>query len=148
MTGKRQWSLVGFGAIAALLYALWRLLEARRRESGITWEPEPFPSPPRPRVDAVPDASVPRSAEVAAESTDAEPVEPAATDGAPASAAEQAAWVEPVEGACPATHPVKAKLSSGIFHAPGAQMYERTKADRCYADAEAAEADGLRASKR
>ena len=132
MTGKRRWSLVGFGAIAALLYALWRLLEARRRESGITWEPQPFPSPPRPRVDAVPDASVPRSAEVAAESTDAE----------------QAAWVEPVEGACPATHPVKAKLSSGIFHVPGAQMYERTKADRCYADAEAAEADGLRASKR
>ena len=90
----------------------------------------------------MPDASVPRSAEVAAETANA---------GAPddvAGARRGVRWVEPVDGACPTTHPVKAKLSSGIFHVPGAQMYERTKADRCYADPEAAEADGLRASKR
>ena len=57
-------------------------------------------------------------------------------------------WVEPADGQCPVSHPVKAKLGSGIFHVPGAQMYERTRADRCYADAASAEADGLRASKR
>jgi hypothetical protein len=133
MTAKRRWSLVGFGAIAAVLYALWRLLEARRSESGITWEPQPFPSPPRPRVDAAPEAST---------------AEPAVEAEAGVEVEVPTAWVEPVDGACPATHPVKAKLSSGIFHVPGAQMYERTNADRCYADAEAAEADGLRASKR
>jgi hypothetical protein len=61
---------------------------------------------------------------------------------------EPSSWVEPADGQCPVSHPVKAKLGSGIFHVPGAQMYERTRADRCYADAASAEADGLRASKR
>ena len=59
------------------------------------------------------------------------------------------AFVEPgADGACPATHPVKAKLASGIYHVPGGGNYERTKPDRCYVDAAAAEADGLRAAKR
>jgi hypothetical protein len=58
-------------------------------------------------------------------------------------------WVEPAEsGACPANHPVKAKLASGIYHVPGGANYARTQADRCYLSAGAAEADGLRASKR
>jgi hypothetical protein len=57
-------------------------------------------------------------------------------------------WVEPVAGACPTAHPVKAKLASGIFHAPGGASYDRTKADRCYASVEAALADGLRPAKR
>jgi hypothetical protein len=59
-----------------------------------------------------------------------------------------AAWVPPDEGACPAPHPVKAKLASGIYHRPGGQSYERTRPDRCYRDGAAAEADGLRAAKR
>jgi hypothetical protein len=42
---------------------------------------------------------------------------------------------------------VKAKLGSGIFHVPGGASYERTKADRCYCDADAAQRDGLRAAK-
>jgi hypothetical protein len=46
------------------------------------------------------------------------------------------------------SHPVKAKLSSGIFHVPGGQNYARTKPDRCYRDPEAAVADGLRRSQR
>jgi hypothetical protein len=58
------------------------------------------------------------------------------------------AWVEPdADGECPATHPIKAKMTSGIYHLPGGANYTRTKADRCYADAAAAEADGLRPSK-
>ena len=58
-------------------------------------------------------------------------------------------WVEPADsGACPAHHPVKAKLASGIFHVPGGANYARTRADRCYLSGEAAEADGLRPSKR
>jgi hypothetical protein len=59
-----------------------------------------------------------------------------------------AAWVEPVDKACPPTHPVKAKLSSKIFHVPGGANYERTSPDRCYRDGAAAEADGFVRSKR
>lgn len=67
---------------------------------------------------------------------------------APVSTAEPAAtWIEPVDGACPATHPVKLNETSGIFHLPGGRFYERTNADRCYTSAEAAVADGYRASK-
>lgn len=58
-------------------------------------------------------------------------------------------WVEPTsEGECPDGYPIKAKLSSKIFHAPGQLNYDRTTPDRCYASTEAAEADGLRAAKR
>jgi hypothetical protein len=57
-------------------------------------------------------------------------------------------WIEPADsGACPAHHPVKAKVASGIFHVPGGANYARTRADRCYLSPEAAEADGLRQSK-
>ena len=56
--------------------------------------------------------------------------------------------VDAVDGVCPTSHPVKAKRSSEIYHVPGGSSYERTKADRCYLDAAAAEADGLRPAKR
>lgn len=59
-----------------------------------------------------------------------------------------AAWVPAVDGACPVDYPIKAKHSSEIFHSPEGASYERTAADRCYRDAEAAEADGLRPAKR
>ena len=39
-------------------------------------------------------------------------------------------------------------MRTGIYHPPGAFAYDRTHADRCYRDAEAAESDGLRAAKR
>jgi hypothetical protein len=58
-----------------------------------------------------------------------------------------APWIEPVDGACPASHPIKAKLSSGIYHSPGGMNYDRTKPDRCYLNGPAAERDGLRAAK-
>ena len=57
-------------------------------------------------------------------------------------------WVEPDAGTCPTGYEIKAKLSSGIFHVPGMVNYARTTPDRCYASAEAAEADGLRPAKR
>ena len=58
------------------------------------------------------------------------------------------AWVLPEGGECPASHPVKAKVLTGIFHVPGSANYARTRPDRCYRDAAAAEADGLRPPKR
>jgi micrococcal nuclease len=57
-------------------------------------------------------------------------------------------WRAPVDGGCPPGYEIKAKLSSGIFHLPGMVNYARTTPDRCYASAEAAEADGLRPAKR
>jgi hypothetical protein len=55
--------------------------------------------------------------------------------------------VEPVDGACPDGFPIKANDNSGIYHVPGGRFYERTRPERCYPTAEAAEADGYRRSK-
>ena len=57
-------------------------------------------------------------------------------------------WVEPVGGTCPTGYPVKASLSSGIFHVAGGLFYDRTRPDRCYRDPAEATADGLRQAKR
>ena len=57
-------------------------------------------------------------------------------------------WVDPISGECPVSHPVKAKLTSGIYHLPGGGNYDRTRAERCYVSADAATADGLRPPKR
>jgi hypothetical protein len=51
------------------------------------------------------------------------------------------------DGSAPESHPIKVKLSSGIFHVPGGRFYDRTRPDRCYPTAAAAEADGYRRSK-
>lgn len=59
-----------------------------------------------------------------------------------------AAWVEPVDGVCPATHPIKGNAGSGIFHVPGGMSYERTVPERCYASEADAESDGFRRAKR
>jgi len=56
-------------------------------------------------------------------------------------------WVAPVDGVCPEGYPIKANDSSGIFHVPGGRFYARTTANRCYASADAAIADGYRAAK-
>lgn len=74
--------------------------------------------------------------------TPAEPVE-----GQPDPEA-QVSSVGSEDGTCPPDWPVKANARSGIFHVPDGAMYDRTRADRCYATPEAAEADGLRRSKR
>jgi hypothetical protein len=57
-------------------------------------------------------------------------------------------WVEPVDGACPLTHPVKGNSNSGIYHVAGGRFYDATIPERCYRDTAAAEEDGMRASKR
>ncbi len=81
----------------------------------------------------------------------AQPADASAEDtvgAAPEATASDRPWVDPVEGACPASHVVKAKLRSGIYHVPGMLNYARTVPDRCYVDVPAAEADGLRPAKR
>jgi hypothetical protein len=115
-------------------YAMWRAYERRKVNTGVNWDPQPFPYPPQPHAEAPSETEPAPSAPV---------VETAAVE-----AAGESGWIEPNDGACPASYPVKAKLTSGIFHVPGGSNYERTHPDRCYASPEAAESDGLRPAKR
>jgi len=120
---KHRWlrRTIGLGVVAGAAYAVWRAIEKNQMPGDSGWEPQPFPFPPQPRS--------------------GEPTKRGDQDTTPD-------YVEPAGSACPASHPVKAKLASGIFHVPGGQSYERTTPDRCYRDAAAAMRDGLRASKR
>jgi hypothetical protein len=139
--------MLGHGLVAGAAYAAWRAWQTRvpQPATDVEWEPAPFPFPPTPRVRAagrdtghdaggdhvhVPESVTPGGGpEVDGIVTGVEP------------------WMEPLDGTCPASHPVKAKLSSGIFHVPGGANYDRTVPDRCYVDGAAAEADGLRRAK-
>ena len=106
---------------------------------------EPVRSPARPS---------PAPAKTTRKVTKAAPPAPVAKVAAPAKKVStrrrrpDVLWVEPVGGACPTGYPVKASLSSGIFHVVGGLFYERSKPDRCYRTPAAAEGDGLRQAKR
>lgn len=66
----------------------------------------------------------------------------------PPAAGDVPSWVPADEdGSAPDSHPIKVKESSGIYHVPGGRFYDRTRPDRCYPTADAAEADGYRRSK-
>ena len=78
-----------------------------------------------------------------AAAADPAPADPVPADDGPSGDV----WADPIDGQCPPGFPVKVKLSSGIYHVEGMMNWERTHADRCYVSAEAAEADGYRASK-
>ena len=95
----------------------------------------------RPAAPSVPVAAVPSTP-----TTDAVLARPPASTGSDSAAATDS--IDPIDGACPDGFPIKAKLKSGIFHAPGMQNYDRTTPDRCYRSAAAAEAQGLRPAKR
>jgi hypothetical protein len=83
------------------------------------------------------------------------PFEPAPVEPAPVERIhvglvrhDHASFIEPPSsGTVPDEYPIKAKDSSKIFHVPGGTFYERTKADRLYASADAAIDDGYRPSK-
>ena len=111
---------------------------------------EPTPAPPQPTAaaDAEPELAVPPVKKAAAKRTAAKKA-PARASKKAAPAPIPAAWVAPEPGGiCPTTHPVKAKLTSKLFHLPGMFAYARTNPDRCYRDEAAAEADGLHRAKR
>jgi hypothetical protein len=125
--------LLGAGLLGGAAYAAWRAWNTRQSADGarLEWQPSPFPYPPVPRTNAAQATAAPAAASATA-----------ASDGASAASAQPNA-----DGSCPVSHPIKAKLGSGIFHVPGGANYERTKPDRCYADESAAISDGLRRSK-
>ena len=49
---------------------------------------------------------------------------------------------------CPATHPIKGNLDSGLYHVPGGASYNQTIAEFCFTTREAAETAGFDAAKR
>ena len=134
------------GLLGGALAAVAKAVQSR------TSTPEPAPAAWTPLPNAEPVVVPPRTTTPTVRTTapiadlQEGPVTP--PRGTPAAAAPAAPWVEPVDGGAPASHPIKAKMSSGIYHSPGGLNYERTKPDRCYRDAAAAEADGLRPAKR
>ena len=115
--------LVWLGVFAGGGFAGYRLWSQRQAQSVST--PEWPPLAPEPRATATaPQAAAPATA-----------------------AAPEARWVLPVNGECPEGYPLKANDNSGIFHVPGGRFYARTVAERCYATAEDAIADGYRPAK-
>lgn len=107
--------------------------------------------------DAAPDDSA-ETDDVTTAAAEAPPERPAPASGGAASTTSDTStsepnppgerWVFPVDGECPESHPIKAKLRSGLYHLPGMMAYDRAKPDRCYATEVDAEADGLRRAKR
>lgn len=56
--------------------------------------------------------------------------------------------IEPVDGTCPASHPIKGNKSSMgalIYHTPASASYDRTRPEACFATEADAEAAGYRA---
>jgi len=155
-------NVVVFSAFAALLALLLRTLRST-----------PLPSSSIPTGGSAPSTTLsPASAHgdaitavgPSAEPSSAEPppvadalpglggVDPLIAEGEPEAAATSTNlpdWIAATAGdEPPASHPVKAKLASGIYHVPGGISYERTRPDRWYLSVAAAEADGLRAARR
>ncbi len=140
------------GLLAGLGFALVKLFGGR---SPATTDARPSDEPwPRLRTD--PAVPAPPAVALVPDPVAPSPVAPVVTEAVVAKAKKAPAkkkpltapWVESQGGVCPTSHPVKAKLSSKIFHLPGMLNYERTNPDRCYRDPSAAEADGLRPAKR
>lgn len=98
----------------------------------------------QPLADSAPTEKRSGPVRFAAAPPDTAPADPAD----PADPDTEQTWVEPIDGGCPLTHPVKGNADSGIFHVPGGMSYERTVAERCYATEADAEADGFRRAKR
>jgi hypothetical protein len=149
--------LVGLlgGALAAVAKAVQSRVGSPESAPAVpaSWTPlpktEPVVVPPRvttPTVRSTAPVADLQESPAPAPAAPSAPAKKAATSKK--AAAPAAPWVEPVDGEAPSSHPIKAKMSSGIFHSPGGLNYERTKPDRCYRDAATAEADGLRPAKR
>lgn len=102
-----------------------------------------------PEPELEPDEAAPGEAEGTAEPDAAGESDEELADGeAEEPPPPSSAWVEPVDGVCPASHPLKAKAASLIYHLPGMGNYERVKPDRCYVDEPSAQADGFRKAQR
>lgn len=103
----------------------------------------PPAGPPVPATGSRPTASQPATGTATVETATGSP-----TGGGDAAPVADRTWAAAVDGACPDGYPVKANLTSGIFHEPGQTSYDRTNPDRCYPSARSATDDGLRPARR
>jgi hypothetical protein len=117
--------LIWLGVLAGGGYGAYRVWQQRQSPPGA--------SPQWPPLETERPAA-------AAKVAKAEPAEPVPAEPV-------ARWRAPLNGDCPDGYPVKANDNSGIFHVPGGRFYARTVAERCYANAEDAIADGYRPAK-
>ncbi len=140
---RRLFRLVLLAGAAAGVVAALRALTSTKDPLPTPAAPSTEPWPPLPSEPApapVPPTPTPTPTPAPVPTVVPEP------DGVPVGGASSA---EPTSaGDCPDGFPIKANLKSKIFHSPGQLNYDRTMPDRCYTDAAAAEADGLRAAKR
>jgi hypothetical protein len=136
-------------SIAAAVYRWWQSRQAGPSGGGGggSGRPVPIGGPAVPSAARPLPATAPEPELVGAAAVPQAHVGPAQQSIAPAETSNGDAWVQPLGGECPATHPVKVNDSSGIFHTPGGRFYARTEAVRCYRSPEAATADGYRAAK-
>jgi hypothetical protein len=157
MFGLRR--LLLLGVLGGVGFALWKRFVQGPHVStpGAPVTYQGTPSPAR-AADTTRDADTTRavsptervdvSALIEAPAEIVAPAEPATTtQGFAAVSQGPTAWVPPIDGACPDGYPIKANANSGIFHLPGGRFYERTVPERCYANADAALADGYRQAK-
>jgi hypothetical protein len=135
--------------------------KAAKKEAAAKAAPPPPPPPPPPPA-APPPPGPPPAAEVtepepelaaapvveAAKSAVKKAAKKAAKKVAEVASDVAAAWIPPQDLTCPESHPVKARVASKLFHVPGSPAYERTRPDRCYLNAAAAQADGFSRSRR
>jgi len=161
------------GLLMAILFALMKLVRSRRSNGDDEWAaagPDSWPpvqtpvtiEPPAPivteriapvRPTMAKKAAPAKKAAATKKSAPAKRAAPKrATAGlieeAPAPTSGRITWVEPTGRICPPSHPVKARLSSRIFHLPGMAAYNRTTPSRCYLDEATAVEDGFTKSKR
>lgn len=144
---KRLVRLILISAVvAAVVYVVRSLsrsqgpLPSVPEPSGKTWPPL-RPEPARGTANGGPSTATEAAVATEPRPAESEPVNESPETGV--------TWVEATaEGECPDGFPIKANMNSKIFHSPGQLAYARTHPDRCYATAEGAEADGLRAAKR
>ena len=122
----------------------WLLLLARVGGAVIAWlrgrsVPQLGAPPEWPPLETTAAADVPAAAGAPA---------PSAEQPTSAASSDDSAWVDaPGDDAVPEGFPIKVNTKSGVFHVPGGRFYDRTNAQRFYATAEAAVADGYRQSK-
>jgi len=123
--------LLKFAVIAAIIAFIISRLRNRSAERDQDEDEGDFAWPPINLSDSAHPVDTPL-----AEPTDGSPLEPRK-------------WLACDEnGSCPASHPIKAKDGSGLYHVPGGNAYERTIPDRCYSSVDDAEADGYRPAQR
>jgi hypothetical protein len=148
---RRVKRLAFLGVLIGAVVVL-RRAATRRDARNVLGPPASWPplQPGEPPVGAVGElAAEPVAMQAAAASDEAAVAsdEPVAAVGDIAAEQPGAAWLRSDDGSCPSSHPVKVNATSGIYHLPGGPHYSRTRAERWYVDAAAAEADGYRAAK-